>query len=184
VTSNTGLTDEPKDGKKPEPKPDSITGVNPTRTHGLGIWGNPRVVFGVRVDSELKKSFISVSKRVFGSTCVAVESYMATIVGCIEEAEKLRVNPSKTVNIEIGEIKIERNLRERRKLVAEEINSVAAVAPERKCDFCGKVPVVGVFRHVCSGMEKHACGYHASILKTHEKWEIIDHSNPKPSQKS
>jgi len=184
VTSNTGLTDEPKDSKKPEPKPDSITGVNPARTHGLGIWGNPRVVFGVRVDSELKKRFVLVARRVFGSTCVAVESYMATIVGCIEEAEKLGVNPSKTVHIDIGEIKIERNLRERRKLAVQETKPITPTAPEVKCDFCGKVPVVEVFRHVRSGMEKHACGYHAGILKTYEGWEIVNESNPKPSQKS
>jgi len=139
-------------------------------------------VFGVRVDSELKKRFVSVARRVFGSTCVAVESYMATIVGCVELADKLGVNPSKTVDIDIGEIRIERNLRERRKLAVQETKPITPAAPEVKCDFCGKVPVVGVFRHVRSGMEKRACGYHAGILKNHENWETLKHSNPKVSE--
>jgi len=183
VASNTGPAPKRKNSKQhASPKPDSITEVNRKCTHGLGVWGNPRVVFGVRVDSELKKRFVSVARRVFGSTCVAVESYMATIVGCVELADKLGVNPSKTVDIDIGEIKIERNLRERRRLAVEETRPITPSAPEVRCDFCGKVPVVGVFRHVRSGMEKRACGYHAGILKNHENWETLKHSNPKVSE--
>lgn len=180
MTPGTGSSIKGENNKEHASRePNSITGVNPARSHGVGIWGNPRVVFGVRVDSELKKCFISISKRVFGSTCNPVESFMAAIVGCVEHAEKLGVNPSKTVSIQIDEIKIERNLRERRKLVVEEVKPVAAVAPEVKCDFCGKVPVVGSFRHMC-GIQKRACGYHAGILKTYPKWEKVDDSNPRP----
>jgi len=182
VTSNTGPTLKPENSKKHvQTKPDSITGVNPVRSHGFGIWGNPRVVFGVRVDSELKKHFVSAAKRVFGSTCNPVESFMAAIVGCVEQAEKLGVNPSKTVSIEIGEIKIERNLRERRRLV-EEAKLIAVAAPELKCDFCGHVPAVEVFRHVSSGIQRRACDYHAAILKNHAKWETVNDSNPRPSK--
>jgi len=185
VTPDAGPSVKRENNKKHAPrKPDSITGVNPKRTHGFGIWGNPRVVFGVRVDCELKKTFVSVSRRVFGSNCSPVESFMAAIVGCVQQAEKLGVNPSKTVSIEIGEIKIERNLRERRKLAVEETKPEAATAPEVKCDFCGKAPVVGAFRHVSSGIQKHACGYHAGILKNHEKWETVNDSNPRPSKGS
>jgi hypothetical protein len=92
---------------------DSLTRVNPVRTHGLGLWGNRRVVFGVRVDEELKKRFNLVAERVFGSTCNPVESFMAAVVGCYQNPTLDGVNPS----ITIGEIRIERNLRERRKLV-------------------------------------------------------------------
>jgi hypothetical protein len=88
---------------------DSITGVNPKRTHGFGLWGNERVVVGVRVDKELYLRFKSVSKRVFGSVCNPIESFMAAVVGLAESG----VNPSNTVRI--GKIVIERNLRERRK---------------------------------------------------------------------
>jgi hypothetical protein len=90
---------------------DSITGVNPKRSHGFGLWGNERVVIGVRVDKELYLRFKSVSKRVFGSVCNPIESFMAAVVGLAENG----VNPSNTIRI--GKIVIERNLRERRKQV-------------------------------------------------------------------
>jgi hypothetical protein len=97
---------------------DSLTGVNRVHTHGVGLWGNPRVVFGVRVDKGLKKQFTLASQALFGSTCNPVECFMATIVGMAKHQENFRVNPSLTIN---GlEIKIERNLRERRKISNEE----------------------------------------------------------------
>lgn len=95
------------------------TGVNPVHTHGLGLWGNPRVVMSVRVDKELKKQFNLASQALFGSTCNPVEVFMASIIGTYKNQELLRVNPSRT-EISIGEIKIERNLRERRKVAYED----------------------------------------------------------------
>jgi len=163
VTSNTGPTLKRKNSKKhAPPKSDSITEVNRKCCHGLGVWGNPRVVMGVRVDSELKKRFKLVAKRVFGSVCNPIESFMATVVSCAESG----VNFGNTV--EVGTIVIERNLRERRRLGVENVKPVTV--PEVKCDFCGKVPVVGSFCHE-SGIVRRACGYHASQLRNHEKWK-------------
>jgi hypothetical protein len=96
---------------------DSSTRVNPTHTHGLGCWGNPRVVFGVRVDNKLKIEFDLAAQALFGSTCNAVESYMCGVVGAYKTQLINGVNPCSTVSI--GEIKIERNLRERRKVSPE-----------------------------------------------------------------
>ena len=93
---------------------DSMTEVNPKHTHGFGIWGNPRVVVGIRVDKGLYFAFKRVAKAKFGSTCNPVESFMAGVVGSYQSDLLNGVNPCNTVNI--GEIKIERNLRERRKL--------------------------------------------------------------------
>jgi hypothetical protein len=129
---------------------------------------------GVRVDSEFKKRFNLVAKRVFGSVCNPIESFMATVVSCAESG----VNFGNT--IEVGTIVIERNLRERRSLVVEKAKPTAV--PELKCDFCGKVPVVEVFRHKASGIQKRACGYHARTLKNHAKWEIANGSNLRPSK--
>jgi hypothetical protein len=69
---------------------------------------------GIRVDKLLKKRFTEVAKLKFGSTCNPIESFMAGVVGAYNRDLELGVNPSATVNI--GEIYIERNLRERRKL--------------------------------------------------------------------
>jgi hypothetical protein len=68
----------------------------------------------IRVDEGLKKRFSEVAKVKFGSTCLPVESFMAGVVGAYYQDIKLGVNPGNIVNI--GEIRIERNLRARRHL--------------------------------------------------------------------
>jgi len=121
-------------------------------------------VFGIRVDESLYLAFKLVAMRVFGSVCRPVESFMATIVALG------RHPPNFGNTIEIEKIVIERNLRERRRLVFEK--DMPAVVPESKCDFCSKVSVVASFRHV-SGIQKRACGYCADQLRTHPKWESV-----------
>ena len=143
---------------KPQ-KVDSITKVNPKHTHGIGIWGNPRVVMGVRVDSELKKRFSAVSKRVFGSTCNPIESFMATVISCAESG----VNFGNTVNIE--RIVIERNLRERRRLELDK--ELSDESP--RCHYCGTV-AVGLFHHVKSNIDYPLCSFHAFELLQSKAW--------------
>ena len=106
-----------------KPNTACTTGVNPVRTHGFGVWGNARVVMSVRVDGELKKRFKQAAKAKFGSTCNPIECFMAGVVGSYERDLQLGVNPSNTVSI--GTIIIQRNLRERRKLVVERDVEVA-----------------------------------------------------------
>jgi len=100
--------------EKTFPKSDSITGVNPSRSHGVGVWGNRRIVVGIRVDEGLYSAFKPIAQGVFGSVCSPIEAFMASIVAAHGEG----VNFGKT--IEIGKIVIERNLRARRRLVVEE----------------------------------------------------------------
>jgi hypothetical protein len=119
-------------------------------------------VVGVRVDESLYLAFKPVAMRIFGSVCHPIESFMATIVAL----DKHPANFGNTIAVE--KIVIERNLRERRRLVVEK--DMPAVVPVSKCDFCSNVPVVASFRHV-SGIKKRACGYHAAQLRTHPKWE-------------
>jgi hypothetical protein len=109
---------------------DSLVSVGYTRphTHGLGIWKNPRVPMTIRVDKKLKIAFSEASKAFSGSTCSAIEYIMAAYVGAFKNQVMNGVYPKLTVDI--GEIKIERNLRERRKLVkttTEEIETVNEV---------------------------------------------------------
>lgn len=42
-----------------------------------------------------------------------------------------------------------------------------------KCDFCGKGPVVAVFREKVSGFQKRTCSFHAGDLAKHNKWELV-----------
>jgi hypothetical protein len=144
----------------------SITTVNPVRTHGVGIWGNPRVVMGVRVDSELKKRFKQVTKRVFGSTCNPIESFMATVVSCAESG----VNFGNT--IEIDKIIIERNLRERRRFVVEDVVG-GDVVECSKCSVCGKDSYGAVTRR--DGSRVFLCKVHFTREKKSELlgWRVL-----------
>ena len=157
-----------KDPKKPEDA--SKTGVHPSRKHGVGIWGNPRVPMTIRVDEGLKKAFVSFSKRVFGSVCLPFEGIMAGILGVVVEAEKRGVYPSATVplKLDVGKIVIQRKLRSRRNLeIIEETEIVEEVAV--KCGFCEKAAVAR-FRHVKSGKEMDACRFHAESLRGRKDW--------------
>jgi len=147
---------------------DSNTGVNPKHTHGLGIWGNERVVMSIRVDKGLKKEFKPASKALFGSTCNPIESWMAGIVGVFKNQKMSGVNPSTTVSI--GEIKIERNLRERRRLevdVEPEVNSAL------KCGFTGceeEAISLGVYK----GTQYRLCFRHLAEAKNNRKvWTVL-----------
>lgn len=151
---------------------DSITGVNPKRNHGVGVWGGPRTVVGIRVDEKLYSAFKPFAQRVFGSVCLPVECFMAALLITFVEAEKQGVNPGKTVKIDVGKILIQRNLRGRRALEFKE-EPVETVTVETCCDFCGKRPVVAVFKDVESGIEKKVCSYHAKNLHEHHKWRVV-----------
>lgn len=143
--------------------PDSNTGVYPQRSHGLGIWGNERVVMSIRVDKELRKQFTLASKALFGSTCNPIESYMATIVGIVRSGW---VYPSNTVDI--GTIKIERNLRERRKItITKEIESAV------KCDIgkCEK-DAVDKLLYVEDNRVFNVCSVHRQLGENGKVWRF------------
>lgn len=158
---------------------DSMTGVNPVRTHGLGIWGNPRVVMSVRVDEKLKEAFTSASKALFGSTCNPIESYMATIVGLYQNERTNRtfgVNPS--ITVDIGEIKIERNLRERRKLTEGGVEETE----NNRCTFAGckeggnRCPGIAVAsaRYRPNNKKYYLCVFHFSEARKQPRvWELL-----------
>ena len=120
----------------------------------------------IRVDKGLKKQFTLASKALFGSTCNPIESYMATIVGFYNNQTNLWVNPShtKTPVVNIGEIRIERNLRERRKLVVDAV-------PVDNCMIgsCGRVAVdTGLYE----GKEYRLCGFHVEGYAGAKGWSF------------
>ena len=157
---------------------DSLTGVNRVHTHGVGLWGNPRVVFGVRVDKGLKKQFTLASQALFGSTCNPVECFMATIVGMAKNQENFRVNPSLTIN---GlNIKIERNLRERRKISNEGV-SAEKLPVIRKCSIGScKLPAIGIMVYHPKGKtpkEYLVCTLHSTEYAKLAAWSFNKNNN-------
>jgi hypothetical protein len=150
---------------------DSMTGVNPKHTHGLGIWGNERVVMSIRVDKKLKKAFSEASKALFGSTCNPIECYMATIVGLHQNNKMNGVYPR--ITVDVGEIKIERNLRERRKLTKTVVETETETTKTiMKCGFkdCNNEAVgKGVYK---SEKELPLCEKHLKIAQGSLDWRL------------
>jgi hypothetical protein len=122
---------------------------------------------GVRVDKKLKKAFTEVSKARFGSTCNPIESFMASVVGIYSSELLAGVNPSPTISI--GEIKIERNLRERRKLEVD----VEPVNETLRCGFTGcdeEAVGLGVYK----GVQYRLCFRHVAEAKNNRKvWTVL-----------
>lgn len=75
-----------------------------------------RVPATVRVNKKLYLEFKQVSKALYGSTCRAVEAFMAVTVLSARQKAFFSHTVSQPVPIHIGEIHIERNLRPRRSL--------------------------------------------------------------------
>lgn len=124
--------------KKQQPKQTqfngSITGVNPIRTHGFGVYKGQRKVWGVRVDETLLKQVKPILKAKYGSECRGVETWLAALVA-IEQGDQMNgVNPRNTV--EIGQLVIERNIRPRRKL--DPVEPVEVVERVISCVVCGR----------------------------------------------
>ena len=90
-----------------EKKNDKVTKAN---RHGVGVWGNPRKVISIRVDSGLYKAFKPIAKAFFGSVCRPIEAFMASIITCNNK----EVSFGNTIKIE--KLHIERNFKPRRKL--------------------------------------------------------------------
>ena len=133
----------------------SMTGVNPPRTHGLGIWNNERVVVGIRCDKKLYATFKPLAEQFFGSVCRPIETFMATIISTVHNNKlnkQVGVNPSLT--IDIGKLVIERNIRSRRRMVVEEEKEVVEkVELERVVCGCGNLAEFKAFIKVSHGSE-------------------------------
>ena len=150
---------------------DSITGVNPKRTHGLGVYHGERVAWAVRVDKTLLKQAKPILTAKFGSFCRGVESWLAGLVAVEHGKQLVGVNPS---NTSIGKLVIERNVRTRRKLVEEQEETMTEKVEvvRTSCGFCMK-DAVGLFQHE-SGRREFACPYHSNLLKDHPKWSFLN----------
>lgn len=140
---------------------DSQTNVN------FGVWSGRRVVVGIRCDEKLYAAFKPVARRVFGSVCNPIESFMASVIGL---ANTDNVNFGNTV--EIGKLVIERNLRSRRKLVVEEETEVTETKTIG-CSWCHK-PAVGIFKNRGTGNSAYACEFHSGFLRMQSSWAFVE----------
>ena len=167
----------------------SITGVNPPRTHGLGIWNSERVVVGIRCDKKLYQAFKPLAEQFFGSVCRPIETFMATIISTVNN-NKLNngvgVNPSLT--IDIGKLVIERNIRSRRRMVVEEEKEVVEkveVNQERVVCGCGNLAEFKVFINDSQSSEGLKPVFLCrGCLKNVPSLQLVGHRRLEPSELS
>lgn len=76
-----------------------------------------RFPISIRINDKLYAEFKTVSKQLYGSTCRAVENYMAAVV--LSARQKVHFSNTQQP-IQIGKIVIERNLKPRRSLPKQE----------------------------------------------------------------
>jgi len=148
----------------------SNTKVHFSKKSAYKYMSGERKPISIRIDTGLYSVFKSVSKRVFGSTCKAVEVYMITLIETAENGVHF-CNTDET-RVVIEKLIIERNLsKERRNLKPSQPETVQTTS-EPKCDFCGKTPATASFRHT-SGIIKRVCDKHEAELRNHPKWSIL-----------
>ena len=145
---------------------DGITKVHISKGCVPDYVSGVREPIAVRIDTGVYKRFKPLSKRLYGSTCRAVETYMISLIEVAEKGVHFS-NTDKPINIE--KIVIERNLRPRRnfELAQEEQEKVI-------CHFCSKSPV-GDFVYLKTGEKFPLCRFHVSEFVNGKTWGLVKH---------
>jgi hypothetical protein len=149
---------------------DSSTKVHFSKSSAYKYMSGRRKPISIRIDTGLYSAFKPLSKRIYGSTCKAVETYMITLIETVENGVHFS-NTSET-RIIIEKLVIERNLAKERRNLKLNPPETMPTTSEPKCDFCGKTPTTASFSHT-SGIVKRACNKHEAELRKHPKWSIL-----------
>jgi hypothetical protein len=129
-----------------------------------------RKPISIRIDTGLYSAFKPISKRVYGSTCNAVEVYM---IGLVETVERGGVYFSNTAKpLQIDKIVIERNIRERRKL---EVEREITEKPVLGCGVADcKKPAVSKAIWLNRNQEYWLCQEHSQMAKSNPRlWKLV-----------
>jgi hypothetical protein len=127
---------QPTNSQTQNNKPDSTTKVHFSGEGVPDYVSGVRKSTGVRIDTGVYTRFKPLSKRLFGSTCKAVETFM---IGVVEVAEKGVHFSNTEQRINMEKIVIERNLsKERRnfRVVSDDVKLQSVDVG--KCVVCGR----------------------------------------------
>ena len=162
--------EETQQKEKPVSSSDSKTKVHFSESAVYKYLSGRRKPISIRIDTGLYSAFKPLSKRIYGSTCKAVEIYMITLIEAAENGVHFS-DTDKPIHIE--KIVIERNLRERRKL---EIKDNAEPSEVRiSCGFrdC-RNEAVGKAIWLENKTEFEVCAFHLAEACSNSKlWKVI-----------
>ena len=142
---------------------DGITKVHFPKGCAPDYVSGVREPIAVRIDTGVYKRFKPISKRLYGSTCRAVETYMISLIEVAEKGVHIS-NTDKPISIE--KIVIERNLRPRRNL-----ELAQAEQEKAKCHYCSRLPV-GEFVYLKTGEKFPLCRFHAGEFVNEKTWGV------------
>lgn len=152
------------------PSSDSKTKVHFSKGAVYKYLSGKREPISIRIDTGLYSAFKQLSKRIYGSTCKAIEVYMIALIEAVENG----VHYSDTAQpIQIEKIVIERNLLERRKLVIE--NEAKVGESKAKCGFVNcRNEAVGKAIWRKRNKEFEVCSMHLVEACSNPKlWKVI-----------
>jgi hypothetical protein len=156
--------------EKPVSSSDSNSKVYFSESAVYKYLSGKREPISIRIDTGLYSRFKPLSKRIFGSTCKAVEIYMISLIEAVEKG----VHFSDTAKpIHIKKIVIHRNLRARRNLELES-NSETSESWTKCCFIdCDKKAVGnGVYKR--TGEESPLCKKHLNLASNSLDWRVLD----------
>lgn len=154
------------------PEPDSKTKVHFSEGRVPSYVSGVREPITVRIDRGVYKEYKPLAKRIYGSTCKAVETHMISLI----EVAKTGVyfsHTEKSINIE--KIVIERNLGKERRHFREGVGSGSGQAEvdDGRCWFCGKRSI-GLFKYRVDGRVFPLCGFHSDeFVNRQGSWECV-----------
>lgn len=152
-------------------EPDSKTKVHFSEGHVPSYVCREREPITVRIDRSVYKEYKPLAKRIYGSTCKAVETHMISLI----EVAKIGVYFSHTEKpIHIEKIVIERSLgKERRNLRENVSDSQLTEVDTGRCQFCRK-QAIGLFRYKVDGRVFGLCGFHSDeFVNRQGSWEFV-----------
>jgi hypothetical protein len=120
-----------------------------------------RKPISIRMNDKLYQTFKPISKALYGSTCAAIETFMAAVVLASNE----KVHFRNTSSVDIGEIIINRNLPDRRKLRFKDDVLDG-------CRYCGEVSV-GNFKYLATDKVFPLCEFHSDYLVGTGTWDFV-----------
>jgi hypothetical protein len=165
----TAAEETQKEEKKSVSSSDSKTKVHFSKRASYKYLSGKREPISIRIDTGLYSAFKPLSKRVYGSTCKAVEIYMIALIEAVENGVHFS-DAEKAINIE--KIVIERNLRERRCLEIEtdETERVLVSCDVARC----RNAAVGKAVWIQKDKEYAVCSRHLAEARSNPKlWKEI-----------
>ena len=135
----------------------------------IGLSGK-RKHTSIRCDEAIWEAFKQLCRANGLSTCDILEKLLIGFTIGLQT----RVAQPTTIYVVVDAPRVVKRVRRRQLVYQDEVKEeVVNTRNEPRC-FCGKIPAVGRYKHLSSGIEKDVCGYHSKQLSKRPDWKVLD----------